>query len=175
MSTRAAELLMAAGLLLLSLGLMWNVVADGLHIGWVEGRGPGAGAWPFWLSSGMALASFWTLARWFRGATPESRNGAPYIDSRSLGLVMTSFAALAAMLLLVHVAGTYIATALFLGFYMRAVGRHSWRSVASMCAGMVLLIYFLFEWQLTKYLPKGAKVFEDGFLWIDNFRWQYLM
>ena len=34
---------------------------------------------------------------------------------------------------------------------------------------------FLFEWQLAKYLPKGLPVFEDAFLWIDNFRWEYLM
>ncbi len=175
MSTRSAELLMAVGLLLLSLGLMWTVVADDLHIGWVEGRGPGAGVWPFWLSAGMALASLWTLVRWFRGATPESRNKAPYIDGQSLGLVLISFVALTVMLLLVHVVGTYIATALFLGFYMRFIGKHSWRTTVNTCIGMVLLIYFLFEWQLTKYLPKGAKMFEDGFLWIDNFRWQYLM
>ena len=66
MSTRTAELLMGIGLLIFSLG-MWSIYADGLNIGWVDGRGPGAGVWPFWLSLGMALASVWTLARWFKG------------------------------------------------------------------------------------------------------------
>jgi hypothetical protein len=41
--------------------------------------------------------------------------------------------------------------------------------------GAVIFIYFLFEWQLSKYLPKGLPIFEDGFLWLDNFRWEYLM
>ena len=41
--------------------------------------------------------------------------------------------------------------------------------------GSIFFIYFLFEWQLAKYLPKGLPVFEDAFLWIDNFRWEYLM
>jgi hypothetical protein len=44
-----------------------------------------------------------------------------------------------------------------------------------MMAGSILFIYFLFEWQLAKYLPKGLPVFEDAFLWVDNFRWEYLM
>ena len=54
---------MAVGMLLFSLFLMWSVWADGLNIGWVEGRGPGAGVWPFWLSFGMAATSLWTLVK----------------------------------------------------------------------------------------------------------------
>ena len=87
MSTRTAELLMAIGMLVFSLGMMWNIHNDGLVIGWVPERGPGSGVWPFWLSLGMALCSVWTLVRWFRGITPESRNHSPYIDPESLGLV----------------------------------------------------------------------------------------
>ena len=175
MSTRTAELLMGFCTLALSLGLMWNVYSDGLNIGWVDERGPGAGVWPFWLSLGMAGASVWTLVRWFRGSTPESRNLAPYIDPESFGLVVISFVALTVMLFLVGIVGTYIAIALFLGFYMRVVGRHTWKLTMTMSLGAVVFIYFLFEWQLTKYLPKGWKIFEDGFLWIDNYRWEYLM
>ncbi|MEO0329994.1 MAG: tripartite tricarboxylate transporter TctB family protein [Pseudomonadota bacterium] len=175
MSTRRAELLMAIGMLLFSLSLMWSVWADGLHIGWVEERGPGAGAWPFWLSFGMALTCLWTLVRWYKGTTPESRNTGSYIDTESFGLVMISFAALTVMIFLVNIVGTYIAVFLFLGFYMRFLGNHRWSTTLVMCFGAVFFIYFLFEWQLTKYLPKGWPIFEEGFLWIDNFRWEYLM
>jgi len=175
MSTRSAELLMGIGMFLLSLSIMWSIWADGLNIGWVEGRGPGAGAWPFWLSAGMALASLWTLIRWHRGTTQESRSLTAYIDPEAIGLVLTSFVALTVMVILVNVVGTYIAIFLFLGFYMRILGGHSWRLTFAMCLGAVIFIYFLFEWQLTKYLPKGWPIFEDGFLWIDNFRWEYLM
>ncbi len=175
MSTRTAEFLMAIGLFIFSIGLMWNVYADGLKIGWVDGRGPGAGVWPFWLSLGMALASLWTLVRWFRGVTPESRNEAPYIDPESLGLVVISFVSLTVMLILVNIVGSYIAISLFLGFYMRVVGKHSWKIVLSFMIGGPIFIYFLFEWQLAKYLPKGWPMFENGFLWLDDFRWRYLM
>lgn len=175
MSTRSAELLMGIGMFVFSLSLMWSVWADGLNIGWVEERGPGAGVWPFWLSFGMALSSLWTLVRWYKQATPESRNENPYINPHSLALVVISFVALTLMVFLVNIVGTYIAIFLFLGFYMRVLGGHTWRMTLIMCIGAVLFIYFLFEWQLTKYLPKGLPVFEEGFLWIDNFRWKYLM
>ena len=174
MSTRTAELLMGILMSVFSLSLMWSVWSDGLNIGWVEGRGPGAGVWPFWLSLGMALVSIWTLVRWFQGATPESRNEAPYIDPKSLVLVVVSFVALTAMIFLVGIVGTYISIALFLGFYMRALGRHSWGVTIAMCVGTVIFIYVLFEWQLSKYLPKGWPMFENGFLYLDNYRWDFV-
>lgn len=175
MSTRSAELLMGIGMFLFSLSLMWRVYADGLTIGWVDGRGPGAGVWPFWLSLGMALASLWTLVRWLRGSTAESRDTGPYIDPESFGFVAASFVALTVMIFLVNIVGTYIAVFLFLGFYMKVLGGHRWSTTLIMCFGAVVFIYFLFEWQLTKYLPKGWPIFEEMFLWIDNYRWEYLM
>jgi len=175
MSTRTAELLMGFGMLLFSLSLMWSIYADGLNIGWVEGRAPGSGVWPFWLSLGMALTSVWTLVRWFQGTTAESQNETPYIDPESLGLVVTAFGTLTVMIFMVEIVGTYISAALFIGFYVRAVGKHSWRVTSGLMIGSVIFIYVLFEWQLAKYLPKGWPLFENGFLWIDNFRWLYLM
>ena len=175
MSTRSAELLMGIGMFVFSLSLMWSVWSDGLRIGWVPERGPGAGVWPFWLSFGMALTSLWTVVRWYKQTTPESRNENPYIYPQSLGLVLISFIALTLMIFLVSIVGTYIAIFLFLGFYMRVLGNHSWGMTLAMCFGAVFFVYFLFEWQLTKYLPKGLPIFEDGFLWLDNFRWKYLM
>jgi len=175
MSTRIAELLVGVGMLALSLGLMWNVYSDGLSIGWIDGRGPGAGMWPFWLSLGMALTCVWTLIRWVRGTTAESRSESPYIDPESLGLVLISIVSLTGLIVMVEIVGSYIAISVFLGFYMRVVGRHGWPIVIAFMIGGPIFIYFLFEWQLSKYLPKGLPIFEEGFLWIDDFRWRYLM
>ena len=96
MTVRTAELLMGIATLLLSLGLMWNIYSDGLRIDWVDGRGPGAGVWPFWLSLGMALASVATLVRWYQGKTPESRSLEPYIAQETLFLVTVSALSVAA-------------------------------------------------------------------------------
>ena len=175
MSTRQVELFMAIAMLIFSLGLMWNIHNDGLVIGWIEERGPGSGVWPFWLSFGMALCSIWTILRWVNGTTAESRDLSPYFDPDSVGLVVFSFFLLIAMIFVVHYIGTYLAVALFLGIYVRVVGKHNWPRTVGLMVGSVVFIYFLFEWQLAKYLPKGLPIFEDAFLWLDNYRWEYLM
>lgn len=173
MTIRTAELLMAIATLLLSLGLMLNVYTDGLRIGWVPGRGPGAGMWPFWLSAGMALASLATLLRWFQRKTPESRSTEPYIARETLFLVAVSAASVLALLILMNVIGTYLSLMVFMFFYVRVLGKHNWTTTVAFVLGAPIFVYLLFEVALTKYLPKGLPIFEDGFLWIDNFRWQY--
>lgn len=173
MTVRQAELLMGIATLLISLGLMYNVWSDGLRIDWVEGRGPGAGVWPFWLSAGMALASLATLIRWAQGKTTESRSNEPYIDSETTFLVMISAASVLGLVILMEYVGTYLALMAFMLFYVRFLGKHNWRTTLAFTFGTPIFVYLLFEVALTKYLPKGLPIFENGFLWIDNFRWQY--
>jgi hypothetical protein len=165
---------MAIATLLVSVGLMFNVYFDGLNIGWVEGRGPGAGMWPFWLSGGMALASAATLYRWYRGATPESRSTDDYIAPETQFLVAVSAASLFVLLVMITIIGTYLALMVFMLFYVRFLGKHSWGTTISFVLGVPVFVYLLFEVALTKYLPKGLPIFEEGFLVIDNIRYELL-
>ncbi len=171
MTTRSAEFLMAVVTLLASLALMFDIYADGLKIGWVQGRGPGAGMWPFWLSLGMALASLATLVRWFQRATPESRSDEPFINPGSFPLVATSLLSLLALLIMFELIGTYFGIFIFMAFYLRIVGEHTWRTTMAMAFGTPIFIYLLFEVALTKYLPKGLSFFEELFLVVDNLRY----
>ncbi len=173
MTVRTAELLMAIATLLVSLGLMWNVYSDGLRIDWVDGRGPGAGVWPFWLSAGMALASLATLVRWFQGATPESRSLEPYISRQTIVLVVVSALSLLGLLILMNIIGTYLALMIFMFLYVRILGKHTWAMTTAFVIGTPIFIYLLFEVALTKYLPKGWPMFEEGFLYLDNFRYEW--
>lgn len=173
MTVRTAELLMAIATLLFSLGLMASIYFDGLTIGWVDGRGPGAGVWPFWLSLGMALASVATLVRWFQGVTPESRSTEEYISSDTLFIVGAAAAALLGLLIAITFIGTYLAVMLFMLVYVRFLGGHTWRMTTAMVIGTPVFIYLLFEVALTKYLPKGLPIFEEAFLWFDNFRYEW--
>lgn len=174
MSVRMAELIMGVFMLLASFGLMYTVVAEGLTIGWIEGRGPGAGMWPFWLSLGMALASVWTLIRWFRGITPESRNTDPYIDPDTIFLVGVTTFAILALLLLTSVIGMYFSIMLFLLFYLKFIGRHTWGLTVGVMLAVPIAIYLLFEVALTKYLPRGLPFFENIFFVIDDFRYSLM-
>ena len=124
MTVRTAELVMAIVTILCSIGLM--IKSAELNIGWIEDRGPGSGAWPFWLSCGMLLASVTTLARWFLRMTPESRSLEPYITKDNAIVVGISVAAILVLLLATHVVGLYASLLLFLLFYLKFIGRHSW-------------------------------------------------
>lgn len=165
---------MAIATLVLSLGLMVNIYISDLNIGWVAGRGPGAGMWPFWLSLGMALACMATLVRWFRRATPESRSVAPYIDRDTIFLVAVSAVSVLMLLIFMDIIGTYLSLMVFMYFFVRVLGRHSWKTTIGFVIGTPVFVYLLFEVALTKYLPKGWPIFEDGFLWIDNYRYMLL-
>ncbi|PWE33042.1 tripartite tricarboxylate transporter TctB family protein [Maritimibacter sp. 55A14] len=171
MTVRTAELLMAIATFLASLGLMLNVYVSDLNIGWVEGRGPGAGMWPFWLAFVMALASFATLVRWIRGITPESRSTEDYVDRDTLFLVVISAVALLVLLILFEIIGAYFSLMLFMFFYLRTIGRHGWVATWSLVIGTPIFVYLLFEVALTKYLPKGLPFFENLFLYVDDIRY----
>ena len=153
MTVRTAELLMAIATILISLAIMWK--STELSIGWVPRKGPGSGAWPFWLSTGMLLASIATLVRWFLRMTPESRSEETYISRTAAYVVGVSVGALLFLLIATHIVGIYIALLLFLFFYLRFVGRHGWLTTLSITIGVPVFIFCLVEWALTIPLPKA--------------------
>ena len=153
MTTRTAEIIFAVLLALCSIGLM--VKSAELNIGWVPDKGPGSGAWPFWLSAGMLLSCIATIVRWFRGKTPESRSREPYMTRATVAIVGTSAGAILALLLLTQFAGIYIALPLFLLFYVRVVGGHDWPVSLSIAVMLPLGVFALFEWALQIPLPKA--------------------
>lgn len=153
MTVRTAELLMAIVTVVISIALMIKSADN--NIGWVQGRGPGAGAWPFWLSGLLLLTSLATLLRWFLRATPESRSTEPYIDPEARYLVGITVAGLVLLLLATHGIGMYLALMLFMLFYLKFMGGHSWTLTISMMIGTPVFIFMLFEYALTIPLPKG--------------------
>jgi hypothetical protein len=152
MTVRTAEFVMAIVTILCSIGLMAKSAE--LNIGWIEDRGPGSGAWPFWLSCGMLLASVTTLVRWFLRMTPESRSLEPYITKDNAIVVGISVAAILLLLLATHVVGLYASLFLFLLFYLKVIGRHSWTVSGVLTLAIPIFIFCLFEWALKIPLPK---------------------
>jgi putative tricarboxylic transport membrane protein len=126
-----------------------------LAIGWVPGRGPGSGAWPFWLSLGMLGASLTTIARWFLRATPESRSTELYMSRGAVSIVGSAVAALLALLIGIHYIGIYFSLILFLVFFVRMMGRQSWLTTLAIALLTPVAIFVLFEWALTIPLPKA--------------------
>ena len=153
MTTRTAELLMAILMGLLSIGLMWKSAE--LEIGWIPDRGPGGGAWPFWLAAVMLGCCVVTVYRWWRRATPESRSDAEFMDRNTRRINYITVGSLVVLLGLTHVIGIYFAIFLFLLFYIRFVGRHSWLLTGVLAVASPIFLFFFFEALLKILLPKG--------------------
>ena len=153
MTVRTAEFLMAIATIVISILLMVKAAEN--RIDWVQGRGPGAGFWPFWLSGILLLSSIATLVRWFLRLTPESRSTEPYIDPEALYLVGITVAALVFLLAATHVIGIYFSLMIFMLFYLKVVGRHGWGVTLGLVFGTPVFIFMLFEYALTIPLPKA--------------------
>lgn len=153
MTTRTAELLMAILMGLLSIGLMWK--STELEIGWIPDRGPGGGAWPFWLSALMLLCCVFTVYRWWRRATPESRSDTEFMDRDTRRINFITVGSLVALLALTHIIGIYFSIFLFLLFYVRFVGRHTWLLTGVLSVATPVFLFFFFEALLKILLPKG--------------------
>lgn len=154
MTVRTVELITAIALALASIALMIKST-DGLAIGWIRGSGPGAGAWPFWLATGMLLTSLATIFRWFTKATPQSRSYEPFISPDALRVVGVTVVALVLLLLAIPFIGIYFALFVFLFFYFRILGGHGWLLSIALTLAVPVVVFIFFEWALVIPLPKG--------------------
>ncbi|MFQ5953980.1 MAG: tripartite tricarboxylate transporter TctB family protein [Kiloniellales bacterium] len=145
---------MAAVMAIFSLYLMWKSAE--LPIGWIPDEGPGGGAFSFWLAAGMLACCVAVIVRWAVRASPVSRSIAPYMDVRAFKLFLIGAGSLTAMIVLIHVVGMYVAVPLFLVFYMRFMGRHTWITTGSVAVTMPIATFFFFEIALRITLPKGV-------------------
>ena len=150
---RVAELAMASVMAVFSLYLMWK--STELPIGWLPGEGPGGGAFPFWLSLGMLVCCLWMIVRWFFRASPPSRSTEAYMTRPVVKSFLLVAGSLTVMIGLIHIIGVYGAVPLFLVFYVRYLGGHSWTTTGALAVATPVAAFFFFEIALLKTLPKG--------------------
>jgi hypothetical protein len=154
MKVRTVELLMALALAVVSIAIMVKAT-DGLSINWVPEKGPGSGVWPFWLSAAMLVSCLMVVFQWFRGSTPESRSDELFMTPETVRIISITVAALFLLLLATHVIGLYISMALFLIFYLRVMGRHTWLLTMILSLATPIFLFFFFEGALVIPLPKA--------------------
>ena len=150
---RRAEIVAAVLLAALSVYLMWKSAE--LPIGWIKGEGPGGGAFSFWLAAIMFASCIWIAINWWRRATPVSRDKAPFMDRYALKQFLFVGGGVTAMIALVHVVGMYGAILLFLLYYIRFLGKHTWRAALSIAVAAPVAAFFFFDVALRIVLPKG--------------------
>jgi putative tricarboxylic transport membrane protein len=146
------ESLIAAGLMALAAYFMWYAVR--LPIGWDGARGPGGGAFPFWLSAIMFLAAGGVFLRSvLAGVRPEDLK--PFFEPGMLGPVLAVALALGVTIALMPLVGTYIAIPLFMFWYLRFFGRNGWTVTLALTLATPVVLFFFFEVALLILLPKG--------------------
>ena len=150
---RRAELVTAILMAAFSIYLMWK--STELPVGWIPDEGPGGGAWPFWLSGIMLVCCLWILVNWFRRRTPPSRSSEPFMDSTAGKMFLLVGGGVTALIGLVHVIGMYGSIPLFLIYYLRTLGQHSWRLTLSIAVSAPIIVFFFFDVAMRIVLPKA--------------------
>ncbi len=144
---RAAELVTASVLMFLGGVVLFDAVR--LGFGWGP-DGPRSGFFPFWLALILVLICGVMMAQATRDAQGKSFVSREQLDS-VLKVLWPAVAAVALM----HFVGLYVASALYMGFYMRWVGRHSWVTVVVIALGIPIGSFLVFEKWFLVPMPKG--------------------
>ena len=150
---RKADVLMAVALAVFSVYLMWKSAE--LPIGWIPQEGPGGGAFPFWLATGMLVCCIWIIVRWFFRKSAVSRSTEPYMTKSALQMFLIVGGLLGCMIGAIHIIGVYFSVPLFLICYMRLLGSHRWPTTISFGILTPIIAFFFFEIALRITLPKG--------------------
>ena len=150
---RQGEISLAGLLALFSLYLMWKSME--LPIGYIRGQGPGGGFWPFWLSLGMLLSCIAIAYNWWRGKSPAARSDEPIMDEFGWRTVILVGGGVVAFVALISVVSMYGAISLFLFYYLRFLGRHSWVLTLGLSLVLPILLFFFFEGAMMISMPQG--------------------
>lgn len=150
---RLGEIVTAGLLALLSIYFMWK--AAELPIGYQAGRGPGGGAWPFWLSAVMLVCCGAIALNWWRRASPLSRSEEPALDGHGWRTLLFVGGGIVGFVTLIPVISMYGAIAAFLLYYVRVLGRHGWGLSLGLALAAPVALFFFFEGAMRITMPTG--------------------
>jgi hypothetical protein len=146
---RSAEIAVAA-LFLLSGAI---VVYDSVRLGarWAE-DGPEAGYFPFIVGVLICIAAAVNLVAVFTWARETDK---PFVEVGQLKMVLAVLLPSAVYVALIGWIGIYVASALFVAFFMRWLGKYDWWKLAAVSLGNSVFFFLVFEIWFKIPLPKG--------------------
>ena len=150
---RVADLV-TAGLLMLLGGV---VIYDALRLGIGWGiEGPRSGFFPFWLAALLVVIGAAVCVQALLGGSRH-----PFVTRERFLPVLKVLVPLAGFIVLTDPPGPwpglglYVAAGIYLGFYMRWVGRHDWRAVVALSIAVPVITFLIFETWFLVPMPKG--------------------
>jgi hypothetical protein len=144
---RTADLTTALVLMGISALVVWDALR--LGIGWGT-DGPQSGFFPFWLAVIVVACSACIAVKAARRA-----RGAPFIKPEQIAPVLKALVPATVFVLLTALVGLYVAAGLYLGVYMRWIGRYSWAAILVLSVAFPLATFFIFEKWFLVPMPKG--------------------
>ncbi len=147
--TRTLEIVVA-GLLFL-LGAL--VIADSVRLGarWAE-DGPQAGYFPFYIG---LLICFSTAVVIFRAAGDKAKAAKTFVTHGAFRQVLWMLVPSIVYVVLIKPLGLYVASTVFIAFFMRRLGNYPWPQTILVAVGVSVAFFLLFEVWFTLPLPKG--------------------
>lgn len=141
------------GVALFFLALGAIVVYDSARLGakWAD-DGPQTGYFPFYVGLLICAASIANLiaALMIRG---DDNKG--FVEVEQLKLVLAVLVPTAIYVALIEWLGIYVASALFIAFFMRWLGKYAWWRIAAVAIGNSVFFFLIFEVWFKIPLPKG--------------------
>ena len=146
---KSAEIAVAAVFFLLGT----IVVYDSARLGarWAE-DGPQPGYFPFYIGLIVCLSAAVNLVLALLNRRDRDRI---FVEAGQLKLVLAVLVPTALYVALIGWTGIYLASALFIAFFMRWLGKYPWWKVAAVSIGNSIAFFVIFEVWFKVPLPKG--------------------
>jgi hypothetical protein len=148
-STRTVELVVAALIFALGATVIWDSVRLGAR--WAD-DGPQAGYFPFYIGLLICLS---TGVIFFRALGDKAKRGKSFVGRGALMQVMKMLVPSIVYTILIKLLGIYVASTLFIAFFMRWLGKSPWAKTAAVALGVSVVFFLLFEVWFKVPLPKG--------------------
>ncbi|MBI3370720.1 MAG: tripartite tricarboxylate transporter TctB family protein [Betaproteobacteria bacterium] len=148
-SLKTAEI----GVALLFLAVSAIVVWDSVRVGakWAE-DGPETGYFPFYIGLIIGFASLFNL---LRAALIPAEKSAAFVEVGQFKLVLAVLVPTAIYTALIGWIGIYVASTVYVAFFMRWLGKYAWWSTAAVSIGNSVAFFLVFEIWFKIPLPKG--------------------
>jgi putative tricarboxylic transport membrane protein len=146
---KSAEIAVAAFFFALGALVVWDSWRLGAR--WAE-DGPQAGYFPFYIGLLVCLASAANVAA---ALALRGDKNASFVEVGQLKLVLMVLVPAAIYVALIGWLGIYLTSAVFIGFFMRWLGKYPWWKVAAVSVGNSVVFFLIFETWFKVPLPKG--------------------
>ncbi len=147
--TRTMEIATAVFILLCGALVIYDSVRLGAK--WGE-DGPEAGYFPFYIGLILCIASVINLVGALAAA---KRDNSDFVALSALKLVFSVLIPTAVYAGLIGPLGLYLASVIFVAFFMRWLGKYPWWLVAAVSIGNSVFFFIIFEVWFKLPLPKG--------------------